>query len=61
MPDSKSLWHVAMAGVGTYLKQQKPSVQAVIVEPSESAFLLTGCGGPHPIQGISPGAMPSSN
>ncbi len=47
------------AGVGSYLKEKKPSVKAVVVEPAAAPFLAGGCPGPHQIQGIGPGLGPT--
>ena len=47
-----------LTGVGEALKEKKPSVQAVAIEPSDSA-VLSGCeAGPHMIQGIGAGFVP---
>ena len=43
-----------LTGVGEYLKEQKPTVQIVAVEPDSSP----GVGGPHKIQGIGAGFVP---
>ncbi|MBE9199900.1 MULTISPECIES: cysteine synthase A [unclassified Nodularia (in: cyanobacteria)] len=58
---------IVIAGVGTggtitgiaeVLKQYKPSVQAIAVEPSNSPILSGGAAGPHKIQGIGAGFVP---
>ena len=47
-----------LTGVGTYLKQQKPGVGVVGVEPASSPVLTKGQSGPHKIQGIGAGFVP---
>lgn len=47
-----------VTGVGEYLKERKPSVQVVAVEPQTSAVLSTGIAGAHKIQGIGAGFVP---
>jgi cysteine synthase A len=47
-----------ITGVGQVLKQQKPELQIVAVEPAESPLLATGEAGPHKIQGIGAGFIP---
>ena len=47
-----------ITGVGQVLKQRKPSVRMVAVEPAASPVLSGGAKGPHPIQGIGAGFVP---
>ena len=48
-----------ITGVGEVLKQRKPDVQIVAVEPAASPVLSGGEKGPHPIQGIGAGFVPA--
>ncbi|HFC8542596.1 cysteine synthase A [Neisseria weaveri] len=48
-----------VTGVGEVLKSRKESVQVVAVEPQASPVLSGGEKGPHPIQGIGAGFVPS--
>ena len=48
-----------LTGVGEVLKKNKPDLRVVAVEPIGSAVLSGGQGGPHKIQGIGAGFVPS--
>ena len=48
-----------LTGVAEVLKERKPSVQIVAVEPAASPVLSGGQKGPHPIQGIGAGFVPA--
>lgn len=48
-----------VTGVGQVLKQKKSGVRVVAVEPSDSPVLSGGAPGPHKIQGIGAGFVPS--
>ena len=47
-----------VTGVGRYLRQQKPDVQIIGVEPAESPLLSQGKAGAHGIQGIGANFVP---
>ena len=47
-----------VTGTGRYLKEQKPSMEIIAVEPADSPLLSGGKAGPHGLQGIGANFIP---
>ena len=48
-----------VTGIGTFLKSKNPAIKVVAVEPADSPVLSGGQPGPHKLQGIGAGFVPS--
>lgn len=49
-----------LCGAGRFLKEKKPEVQLIAVEPEESPYISKGIFKPHRIMGIAPGFVPET-
>ena len=48
-----------ITGVGEYLKDKNPNIKIIAVEPAGSPYLSKGVAGPHKLQGIGAGFVPT--
>ncbi len=49
-----------ISGVSRFLKEQRPDIQVIAVEPATSPVLTQGVSGPHKIQGTGAGFIPAT-
>jgi cysteine synthase A len=49
-----------LTGTGQFLKEKKPSVQIIAIEPADSPLLSEGHAGPHKLQGIGANFVPKT-
>jgi cysteine synthase A len=49
-----------ICGAGRYLKEQKPGVQLIAIEPQESPYISQGVFHPHRMMGTAPGFVPET-
>jgi len=49
-----------ICGAGCYLKEKKPEVQLIAVEPAESPYISQGIFHPHRMMGTAPGFVPET-
>jgi cysteine synthase A len=49
-----------ICGAGRYLKEKKPSIRLVAVEPEEAPFISRGVFRPHRLMGTAPGFVPET-
>jgi cysteine synthase A len=49
-----------LCGAGRYLKEQKPEVRLIAVEPADSPYISEGVFNPHRMMGTAPGFVPET-